>query len=40
MEQPVNIKFLVKLEKSTTEAYAMLKEEYRHECLSDIKVSE
>lgn len=34
MEQRVNLKFLVKLKKTATEAYAMLKEVYGNECLS------
>ncbi|KAJ8938927.1 hypothetical protein NQ318_011689 [Aromia moschata] len=34
MEQRVNLKFLVKLGKTLTEAYAMLKEVYGNECLS------
>ncbi|KAJ8954772.1 hypothetical protein NQ318_014881 [Aromia moschata] len=34
MEQRVNLKFLVKLGKTFTEAYAMLKEVYGNECLS------
>ncbi|KAJ8952534.1 hypothetical protein NQ318_003330 [Aromia moschata] len=34
MEQRVNLKFLVKLGKTFTEAYAMLKEVYENECLS------
>ncbi|KAJ8958216.1 hypothetical protein NQ318_017357 [Aromia moschata] len=33
MEQRVNLKFLVKLGKTFTEAYAMLKEVYGNECL-------
>ena len=39
-EQRVNLKFLVKLEKSFTEAYAMLKEVYGNECLSRTQVFE
>ncbi|KAJ8934260.1 hypothetical protein NQ318_013382 [Aromia moschata] len=34
MEQRANLKFLVKLGKTFTEAYAMLKEVYGNECLS------
>ncbi|KAJ8956633.1 hypothetical protein NQ318_013987, partial [Aromia moschata] len=34
MEQQVNLKFLVKLGKTFTEAYAMLKEVYGNSCLS------
>ncbi|KAJ8943442.1 hypothetical protein NQ318_015722 [Aromia moschata] len=34
MEQRVNLKFLVKLGKTFTEACAMLKEVYGNECLS------
>ncbi|KAJ8947679.1 hypothetical protein NQ318_009564 [Aromia moschata] len=40
MEQRVNLKFLVKLGKTFTEAYAMLKEVYRNECLSRTQVFE
>ncbi|KAJ8944432.1 hypothetical protein NQ318_002129 [Aromia moschata] len=40
MEQRVNLKFLVKLGKTFTEAYAMLKEVYRNECLSHTQVFE
>ncbi|KAJ8950530.1 hypothetical protein NQ318_015274 [Aromia moschata] len=40
MEQRVNLKFLVKLRKSFTEAYAMLKEVYGNECLSRTQVFE
>ncbi|KAJ8955414.1 hypothetical protein NQ318_003512 [Aromia moschata] len=40
MEQRVNLKFLVKLGKTFTEAYAMLKEEYGNECLSRTQVFE
>ncbi|KAJ8943439.1 hypothetical protein NQ318_015719 [Aromia moschata] len=40
MEQRVNLKFLFKLEKTFTEAYAMLKEVYGHECLSHTQVFE
>ncbi|KAJ8946562.1 hypothetical protein NQ318_008292 [Aromia moschata] len=36
----VNLKFLVKLWKTFTEAYAMLKEVYGNECLSHIQVFE
>ena len=39
-EQRVNLKFLVKLGKSFTEAYAVLKEVYRNECLSRTQVFE
>ncbi|KAJ8958484.1 hypothetical protein NQ318_002277 [Aromia moschata] len=34
MDQRVNLKFLVKLEKTFTEDYAMFKEVYGNECLS------
>ncbi|KAJ8948511.1 hypothetical protein NQ318_000051 [Aromia moschata] len=40
MEQRVNLKFLVKLGKTFTEAYAMLKEVYGSECLSSTQVFE
>ncbi|UYV76312.1 hypothetical protein LAZ67_13003334 [Cordylochernes scorpioides] len=40
MEQQVNLKFLVKLGKTATEAYAMLKEVYGNECLSRTQVLE
>ncbi|KAJ8962279.1 hypothetical protein NQ318_018258 [Aromia moschata] len=40
MEQWVNLKFLVKLGKTFTEAYAMLKEVYGNECLSCTQVFE
>ncbi|KAJ8940841.1 hypothetical protein NQ318_005287 [Aromia moschata] len=40
MEQRVNLKFLVKLGKTFTEAYAMLKEVYGNECLSRTQVFE
>ncbi|KAJ8936423.1 hypothetical protein NQ318_004806 [Aromia moschata] len=40
MEQRVNLKFLVKLEKTFTEAYAMLREMYGNECLSRTQVFE
>ncbi|KAJ8962487.1 hypothetical protein NQ318_000875 [Aromia moschata] len=40
MEQRVNLKFLVKLEKICTEAYVMLKEVYGDECLSRTQVFE
>ncbi|KAJ8943044.1 hypothetical protein NQ318_022588 [Aromia moschata] len=40
MEQWVNLKFLVKLGKTFTEAYAMLKEVYGNECLSRTQVFE
>ncbi|KAJ8951899.1 hypothetical protein NQ318_019877 [Aromia moschata] len=40
MEQRVNIKFLVRLGKTFTEAYAMLKEAYGDECLSRTRVFE
>ncbi|KAJ8946975.1 hypothetical protein NQ318_015913 [Aromia moschata] len=40
MEQQVNFKFLVKLGKTFTEAYAMLKEVYGNECLSRTQVFE
>ncbi|KAJ8944951.1 hypothetical protein NQ318_013099 [Aromia moschata] len=40
MEQRVNLKFLVKLGKTFTEAYAMLKEVYGNECLSCTQVFE
>ncbi|KAJ8961260.1 hypothetical protein NQ318_008944 [Aromia moschata] len=40
MEQRVNLKFLVKLGKTFTEAYAMVKEVYGNECLSHIQVFE
>jgi len=38
--QRVNLKFLVKLGKNTTEAHAMLKEVYGSECLSHTQVFE
>ncbi|KAJ8942173.1 hypothetical protein NQ318_002846 [Aromia moschata] len=40
MEQWVNLKFLVKLGKTFTEAYAMLKEVYGNEYLSRTQVFE
>ncbi|KAJ8956868.1 hypothetical protein NQ318_014283 [Aromia moschata] len=40
MEQRVNLEFLVKLEKTFTEAYAMLKEVYGNACLSRTQVFE
>ncbi|KAJ8960428.1 hypothetical protein NQ318_013711 [Aromia moschata] len=40
MEQRVNLKFLVKLGKTFTEAYEMLKEVDENECLSRTQVSE
>ncbi|KAJ8935315.1 hypothetical protein NQ318_019483 [Aromia moschata] len=40
MEHQVNLKFLVKLGKSFTEAYAMLKKVYGKECLSRTQVFE
>ncbi|KAJ8960882.1 hypothetical protein NQ318_020181 [Aromia moschata] len=40
MEQRDNLKFLGKLEKTFTEAYAMLKGMYGNECLSRIQVFE
>jgi len=40
MEQRVNLKFLVKLGKTATEAHAMLKEVYGSECLSRTQVLE
>ncbi|KAJ8963170.1 hypothetical protein NQ318_018635 [Aromia moschata] len=40
MEQRVNLKFLVKLRKTCTEVYAMLKEVYGNECLSRTQVFE
>ncbi|KAJ8958247.1 hypothetical protein NQ318_017390 [Aromia moschata] len=40
MEQRDNLKFLVKLGETFTEAYAMLKEVYGNECLSSTQVSE
>ncbi|KAJ8935777.1 hypothetical protein NQ318_017670 [Aromia moschata] len=40
MEQRVNLTFLVKLGKTFTEAYAMLKEVYGNECLSRTQVFE
>ncbi|KAJ8949172.1 hypothetical protein NQ318_021663 [Aromia moschata] len=40
MEQRVNLKFLIKLRKTFTEAYAMLKEVYGNECLSRTHVFE
>ncbi|KAJ8957108.1 hypothetical protein NQ318_007323 [Aromia moschata] len=40
MEQRVNLKFLVKLGKTFTEAYAILKEVYGNECLSHTHVFE
>ncbi|KAJ8941778.1 hypothetical protein NQ318_006814 [Aromia moschata] len=38
MEQRVNLKFLVKLGKTFTEVYAMLKEVYGNECLSRTQI--
>ncbi|KAJ8945974.1 hypothetical protein NQ318_017090 [Aromia moschata] len=40
MEQGVNLKFLVKLGKTFTEAYVVLKDAYGNECLSRTQVSE
>ncbi|KAJ8948678.1 hypothetical protein NQ318_004466 [Aromia moschata] len=40
MKQRVNLKFLVKLGKTFTEAYAMFKEVYGNECLSHTQVFE
>ncbi|KAJ8961923.1 hypothetical protein NQ318_021542 [Aromia moschata] len=40
MEQWVNLKFLVEVEKTFTETYAMLKEVYGNECLSRTQVYE
>ncbi|KAJ8955411.1 hypothetical protein NQ318_003509 [Aromia moschata] len=40
MEQRVNLKFLVKLGKTFTEAYALLKEVYGNEYLSRTQVFE
>ncbi|KAJ8960941.1 hypothetical protein NQ318_020241 [Aromia moschata] len=40
LEERVNIKFLVKLGKTFTEAYAMLKEMYGTECVSRTQVFE
>ncbi|KAJ8955180.1 hypothetical protein NQ318_009075 [Aromia moschata] len=40
MEQRMNLKFLVKLGKTFTEAYAMLKEVYGNACLSCTHVFE
>ncbi|KAJ8958122.1 hypothetical protein NQ318_006051 [Aromia moschata] len=40
MEQRDNLKFLVKLGKTFTETYAMLKELYGNECLSRTQVFE
>ncbi|KAJ8957022.1 hypothetical protein NQ318_012195 [Aromia moschata] len=40
MKQRVNLKVLVRLEKTFTEAYAMLKEVYGNECLSRTQVFE
>ncbi|KAJ8957753.1 hypothetical protein NQ318_017651 [Aromia moschata] len=40
LEQRVNLKFLVKLGKTFTDAYAMLKEVYGNECLSRTLVFE
>ncbi|KAJ8941494.1 hypothetical protein NQ318_006181 [Aromia moschata] len=40
MKQRVNIKFLVKLGKTLTEACAMIKEVYGNECLCRTQVSE
>ncbi|KAJ8954775.1 hypothetical protein NQ318_014885 [Aromia moschata] len=40
MDQRVNLKFLVKLGKTFTGAYAMLKEVYGNECLSSTQVFE
>ncbi|KAJ8944522.1 hypothetical protein NQ318_011780 [Aromia moschata] len=37
LEQRINLKFLVKLGKTLTEVYAMLKEVYGNECLSCTK---
>ena len=38
MEQQVNVKFCVKLGKSTTETYDLLKKDYGDECLSHTQV--
>ncbi|KAJ8955122.1 hypothetical protein NQ318_009015 [Aromia moschata] len=40
MEQRVNLKLLVKLGKTFTEVYALLKEVYGNECLSRTQVFE
>ncbi|KAJ8940842.1 hypothetical protein NQ318_005288 [Aromia moschata] len=40
MEQRVNLKFIVNLGKTFTEAYTMLKEVYGNECLSPAQVFE
>jgi len=40
VEQRVNVKFCVKLGKSTTETYDLLKKVYGDECLSHTQVSE
>jgi hypothetical protein len=40
MEQCVNVKFCVKLEKSATEMYNLLKKVYGDECLSCTQVFE
>ncbi|KAJ8960885.1 hypothetical protein NQ318_020184 [Aromia moschata] len=40
MEQRVNLKFFVKLGKTFTEAYAMVKEVYRNECLFRLQIFE
>ena len=40
MEQCINVKFCVKLGKSTTETYGLLKKVYGDECLSCTEVFE
>jgi hypothetical protein len=40
VEQHVNVKFLEKLGKSTTETYSLLMEVYGDECLSHTEVFE
>ena len=40
MEEHVNVKFCVKLQKSTTEMYNLLKKVYGDECLSHTQVFE
>lgn len=40
MEQRVNLKYLVKRGKTTSEVYVMLEEVYGHECVSHTQVCE
>ena len=40
VEQRINVKFLMKLGKSATETYGLLKEVFRDECLSRTQVFE